>query len=428
MHRFAYLLLFFPPLLMVSCRPKPVMASTVATMPPDEPFTYERYWPEGVLRPEEYTFSKETSFDPADYQPDTTNERYLPMRYLMVNFHIMNSSDTLYPLYGEAAIKSVREVLQYANNLIRSSPEIWLKPDSMEVPALPRRLRFNLASRPGTDGEPAIYEHYDDELYWYLHNGTKRNRSDRAVINKYAIRKDTELNIFIMGPPRDSLESKSFRLPGTDGIYLGDAIKITGWLENDRPPWELRGILAHEIGHALTLNHAWTRDGCDDTPTHKNDYWKRAGKDTGPGKTSNNLMDYSNRQESLTPCQIGRMHAAMHDITGRQRKWLLPYWCTYNPNEPVRVAKDLNWNGARDFNTDIIVRRGNTLRINNRLQLPEGAKIFVEPGARLILGPKAVVHSDCGGEWAGLLVGVSESGYRGEVIVDEGAVFLNEQE
>ncbi|MFT5997897.1 MAG: hypothetical protein ACI81P_000342 [Neolewinella sp.] len=424
MLRFIPLLLL--PLLALACKPKPVPASGLASLDPDEPFAYERFRPEGVLRPAEFNFPKSRNKDPAHYRPDTTNERYLPIRYLMVSFHIMNSSDTLYPLYGEAAVKNIKEVLNATNDLMRAQPELWLKPDSMEVPALPKRLLFNLANKPGTD-EPAIYEHYDDELYGYLHTGKHRNRADRGVIREYAVNKDSVLNIFIMGPPGDSLTSKTFRSPGTDGIYLGDAIKVTGWLESNRPPWELRGIVAHEIGHALTLNHAWTRDGCDDTPTHRNDYWSRRGENTGPGKTSNNLMDYSNHQKALTPCQIGRMHAAMSDINGRQRKWLLPYWCRYNPNEPVRVTKDLNWEGARDFNTDIFIRRGQTLRINNRLHLPDRGVIYVDPGARLLLGPGAIIHSDCGGAWGGIKIGVTDSGYRGEVVVDDGAILLNEQ-
>ncbi|MFT7121123.1 MAG: hypothetical protein ACJAZ9_001301 [Neolewinella sp.] len=422
---YKYLPLIFIALLsLAGCKPKPIIAEVKPVLQVDESFKYEAYEVEDVQRPEEYTF-KRGDLNYAHYIPDTEHPRYLPMRYLRVNFHIMNSTDTFYRFFGEEANDYLYNVMNHTSDLIKNTPEIWLQPDSMDVPALPRRVYFGLGKK--ANGEYAIYEHYDDELYFYHHKGKDVNRSSREVINKYAIDKDSMLNIFIMGPSREKLAA-GYKLTGTDGIYLGDAIKVTGMLSRDRPAWEMDGVIAHEIAHGLGLYHAWTaRDGCDDTPKHNNDAWTKSKADSGPGKTSNNLMDYSNLQESLTPCQIGRMHARMSDITGRQRKWLLPYWCTYNPNEPVRVTNDLNLEGARDYNTDIYVKRGATLRINNRIHLPGSAAIHVDPGGRLIIGPKAVIHSECGGQWDGIRVGVTEGGIRGEVEVDPLATFLNER-
>lgn len=422
------LTLLLLPLLFCACPPAyPTLAGDLSDPPPaDEDFIYYPYEPTEVQRPDTVVFQRPRGQKAEFYYPDTAVIRALPRRFLRVNFHVMNTTDTLYDFHGERARRYLLDLMNYANALVSTPRQSYLSSDSLPVPALPTQLRFELVKKPGTD-EHAIYEHYDDDLYWYLHDGRQRNLSDRTVISRYGVDVKNILNVFVMGPPRDSLTSPTFQLPNAKGVYLGNAIKITGLLASDRPAWEHRGNLVHEFGHALGLAHAWGNDGCDDTPRHANDYWRRSPKNRGPGKTSNNLMDYSNLQEALTPCQIGRMHLRMSDITGKQRGWLVPHWCRLNPNEPVRIDKDLNWEGARDFNTHLFVRRGATLRINNRVHLPAGGQIYVDPGGRLELGPKAVLHNSCGEVWGGILVGVTESGYAGAVVADSAAVIVNIQ-
>lgn len=411
-------------LLAFGCTPRPALAEAPVQEPTaHQPTDYERLIVDDVRRPASFEFPRPNK-DWQNYQPDPANIRLLPYRYVQVNLHIMNTTDTFYRFYGEEAQDYLLRMMDQTFTLLHNTPEMWLPPDSMDVPALRRHMALRLTKKP--DGTPAIYEHYDDERYWYLHKGPQMNRSSREVIDKYAINVDSVLNIFIMGPPREKVAA-GFRA-GTDGIYLGGAIKITGLLSGNRMPWHFKGLIVHEAAHGLGLYHAWTkRDGCDDTRVHKNNAWSKTGEESGPGKTSNNLMDYSNRQESLTPCQIGRMHARMSDITGRQRRWLERFWCTYDPQKPIWFKTDYDLNGSRDYNSDLFVKRGVTLRINARVHLPDGAAIHVEPGGRLEIGPQAIIHSDCGGRWAGIRVKTPSGGERGAVTVDPQAVFLNER-
>lgn len=390
---------------------------------PTAPFTFEAFTDYAVRSPEDFDLSKNHAREPEFYRPDTLHPDYLPMRNVRVNFHVMNTRDTLYDLHGEKAVKFFKDLMATGNGLMSERRKLWLTPDSMDVPALPTRTRFKFAKDPTTPSGLGIYEHYDDELYWYLHKGQGQNRGDLRVVKKYNVRGDEVLNVYFFGPPRDSLNSKTFRAPNTVGVYVYDAVKIAGLSNDMKAAWEYAGNLVHEFGHALGLPHAWGNDGCDDTPRHANNAW--GVRDRGPGKTSNNLMDYSPHQRALSPCQIGRMHAYMSRYGSKVRSRLRPDWCTYRPDDPVRVQTDLALNGARDYASDLYVERGASLSINSRVHLPEGAGIYVEPGASLSIGPEAVLHSDCGGSWTGIHQGVTEAGYAPSISVNSNAVFLN---
>lgn len=410
-------------LLLGACRTQKSLAEPT----PAEIGTYqfERFQMKEVQRPEKAAFGINRQPDPADYYPDTLNPSHLPYKYVKLNFHVMNSTDTLFDFYGKKALDYVESMMSYSNRKLGKNPKMWLMPDSMDVPVVPTHLRLVLANKPGTD-EPAVYEHFDDELYGYIHKGKDRNRANRAVIEKYGVNLKTELNVFLMGPPREKLADPNFKASSTSGIFLGNGIKLTDMLSKDVPPWTMRQVFTHEVGHALGLGHAWTKnDGCADTPKHANSSWR--AKERGPGKTSNNLMDYSPNQEALTPCQIGKMHAALSDPNSKARGWAVARWCKYRPHQPVSVSSTVVWNGNRDFESDIVVEPGASLTINGRIHLPAGASIKVAPTAQLILGPEAILHNACGDEWAGIRVGVSEKGLRGIVEADPLATILNEK-
>ncbi|MEM9259120.1 MAG: hypothetical protein AAGA62_05700, partial [Bacteroidota bacterium] len=139
-----YLLLLLP-LLAFACGPKPTTAGRVVELGPNEPFEYIRYRPDSVQRPENYVFPRTRVFNSDYYEPDTSNLDLLPERTLMVNIHIMNTTDTLYQYYGEQGKKYAQDVVMHCNVVLNRQPKSYLMPDSVDVPALPPRLRIQLA-------------------------------------------------------------------------------------------------------------------------------------------------------------------------------------------------------------------------------------------------------------------------------------------
>lgn len=361
-----------------------------------------------------------------DYLPDTLHPEYTPTRYLMVSFHFMNTRDTFYKLYeGEAATEYVQGLLHSANNDLKNNAPNQLSPEGMATPPVyPVNYHMRLAKKPGTE-DLAIYHHYDDDLYDFTFRGRNRNLGSRTPIQQYGVELESVLNIFVMPPNVDSLNTKDFKPNELTGVFLGNSIKLAGLFPEKLKPWVHRGNLNHEVGHALGLNHAWrSGDGCDDTRIHKNECWSREQSAHCDTMTSNNVMDYNAKQWAWTPCQIGRIHARLSDLKSKQRKWLLPSWCWPVYDQDIVIEDDIQWAGERDLRFDIQIKAGGKLYLNGRLHLARGCRIIVDPGGQLVLGPNARIHNACDHNWGGIEIG-ERGGEAGSVSIDPAATLEN---
>ena len=341
--------------------------------------------------------------------PDPAHPEYLPVRYLRVNFHIMNNRAGNRNFTPAEARPYFRRFLETANAQLDTNLRNWRSPENTAV--LPRRYRYVIAPQPGDDG---FYFHYDDSLYYFVSQGKNQNNYSRKVIDKYAVGKDSILNIFVMVHHEDSIRSKTYRANG-QGIALGTALKIAVIYDPQGSTDSYIGLFNHEVGHILGLSHAWVEDGCPDTDNHPNKCWMWSEQPPCRDLATNNMMDYNAYQIALTPCQIGRIHTALANEKNPVRRLLRPTWCRRNPDQDVVVRDSAVWDGARDLEGNLTVAPGGALRLSCRLSMPAGSSLTVEPGGRLWLDG-AHLHNACGLTWKGILVQTAGE-RRGEVHV-----------
>lgn len=375
-----------------------------------------RYAGESDIVKQEIAYTDPEYKKPSSYIPDPKHPQATPIRYVRINFHIMQRSDGTGNFNEAAGKKFCRDLVDQSNNRWSNNLQMNL-PEGNNTAVLPTSIRVVLA-RDSETGEDAIYFHKNDTLCFWNRSLKKgyASLSDQTVIKKYAIGTDSIINIFLMEHVPDSLDSPTYGGGTLSGISFGGSIKLFSMqlqatlvkYRDDgtsftHDPFFLSKLMNHELGHSFGLNHTWNwDDGCDDTPKNPG-CWSQTGKSPCDGIISNNMMDYNWSQQAVTPCQIGKMQYHFSKEKDGARKYVIPYWCEYHPFDRVVITKNENvvWNGMRDLWGDIEIRSGATLTIRSIVSLPEKAKIIVKPGGKLIIDG-GIVTNRCGDKWDGI--------------------------
>jgi len=339
----------------------------------------------------------------SSYIPDPQHLNATPIRYVRVNFHIMQASDGSGNFSEAEGKKFVHELVDHSNYRWSNNLPMNL-PEGNTTATIPIPIRIVLQKDPVT-GEDAIYFHRNDTLAFWNRSLKKGigALNDRSAIDRYRTGGDSIINIFMIEHVPDSIGSATYGEIKLSGISFMHSLKLfSQFYLSSTPQYDANGqlfrhdmsffskILNHELGHCFNLNHTWNwDDGCDDTPKNPG-CWQVKSEPPCDGLITNNMMDYNWSQQAVSPCQIGRMEYFFWKDDNGAREFVIPNWCTYHPQEKVIVYRneDLIWSGGKDLLGDIEVREGATLTIRCRVSLPAGAKIILKPGA--------VLHMDGG--------------------------------
>ena len=399
--RFLFLLL----ICWVGCQPKVSVRYFEQNEIVVVPESYEEESERKIIRGRYYSNTNQCCRDKENYIPDTTQPLLNREKVIRVNFHYTHAADSSgNNLAGNKAYYYTKELLKESEKRYRNNVPMLLPVRGQDPPVLPTLFHLKWVIDDSIENNRGVYHHYDDKLYYYVTKGKYKNNYNKEVIKKYGVGLDSIMNVFIMPPPPDSVDSPTYKLYSS-GIALRNALKITG------PSWgayagDIAKLFNHELGHNLGLAHAWTgNDGCDDTPKHPNCWSEHSTKKGYDCDTlvSNNVMDYNNYQEAWSPCQIGRIQYNLNVEKGRMRKFLEKEWCTLEESSTVVIQEDTVWEKEIDLYGNLIISDGATLTMMCRTSIPTDGKITIKPNGKLILN-NAKIHNDCGNTWKGIII------------------------
>jgi len=264
-----------------------------------------------------------------------------------------------------------------------------------------------------------------------IDNPSQINLQNSSLIN-VLIEKDKNQNgdNFSLYGANDPAYLHVFWTGGTSANTTGGGVGITNanWINiefssayNGHLNWSTYQLLAHEIGHVLTLNHTHENGGSpqfSDLPAV--DLGANFGDDcnTDPN-VSNNIMGYNICRRYMSPLQVASMRMYLNKNANGRR---IVEGCHKFAGQETYITTNTTWNHSQSIPSNIIISNNARLTINCSIFMNADTKIIVRPGADLVVDGGGI-YSNCATQrWGGIVV--EGDSYKKQNVTNQGLVHL----
>ncbi len=316
------------------------------------------------------------------------------IKTIRMAFHFFNNEEGTINFKEDKGQEVVSILLDVANKRMHANDKMKL-PLGNDTPVYDTHIRYKLYR---SEEGRAIFYHSDPSPPYFYKKSKKSNIYDRDVVNEYAFKPDSILNVLILPFDPEYLQNGKERAELT-GVALGTSIKLPGLFQSGRPVWDYAGNFNHEVGHVLGLRHAWSKyDHCNDTPIHDN-CWKETQHPPCDHTTSNNLMDYNAHQSAITPCQIEKMHATLSNPNQRASGLVIENRCSKQQGIS-EISSWIKWIQPVVIDKDIVIKTDGLLLLGDEVSFASGVSIKIEKGGTLVI--KSTTLGGSCGPWGGI--------------------------
>ncbi len=270
------------------------------------------------------------------------------------------------------------------------------------IPGYPHKFLKDSRVRVQLD---TVFYHSEPKLSDYRKLGTYAGDSSQDNGRVYDLTEQCYLK-YVLNNPVLSLRERDSSI----NVFLFEAYKMSGrgmaeglnskrWLnvvgayyffQNDSTgvPWNIGGVMTHEIGHNLGLAHVFDQQQCIDLQL------------SPKGKTNNTMDAWPGGGRGLSPLQMGVMQYGLEGKTGDIAEAMVIPKKEWWISEKDSTGEEMLIIGTRTSYTDINIRPGATLTVSGHLQMAPGRTIRIYPRGQLIIE---------GGE----ISGIGEAGWNG---------------